>query len=442
MFAYIDTASFRVDNKTAYFTTDKTILRDKNDVILTTGKDLTAKLAIGDQVDVKATGIDANEVKIVKKASEFALADAIKAANKALTDHVAAGGKATNTEYKAVEAALKADPQVAANITSTTTALTALTNDIKAAKEAQVAYLAAGGNNTDAVYKAVDTALAADPQVKANITSATSALEAATDTASAQAIVDAELAKVPATLVLAGSTAAAQADIKIAVEGLIDNNKVTVGVSASSPWVVTLTLRADGTTTANKTITVTNEATVAEKAAVDAELAKVVDLTLAAGSAANQAAVDAAVEGLVDLNKVVVTSVTQGSGNEFAVVLTAKGGTYNDNKTITVSSADVNAAKAALTNASLAMVSATTDPVVVNAPAAASGISYFITDATDTNVTTTGAGASATSVSIARDTSAGSTVLELTITKGLISETATFTVTVPTGTDAATIAKN
>jgi len=351
---YISATGFTVDNKTAYFTTDRTILRDKNGNILLTGKDLTSKLRVGDQVDVTATGTDVDEVKIVKTKAELELEAAVKAANKALEDHIAAGGKAANTEYIALQNALEADPKVKADIEAATNSLKALTDAINAAKAAQAAYLAAGGSATDAVYKAVSTALAADPQVKTDIETATTALQSATTGMSKQAIVNAELAKIPATLVLAGDTSFAndttgRANIKAAVEGLVDNNKVIVSTPTftNPTWKVELTLRADGTIKADKEITVTNEKTVAEKAKVNAELAKVVDFTLPAGSACDINAIEAAVTAKVDLNKVEVTSVTAGTGtNKFDVTLTAKGGAYSDTKTITVSSADVNAAKA------------------------------------------------------------------------------------------------
>ena len=81
----ITETSFVVDDKTAYFTTDKTVLRDKDGKILVTGKNLTSKLVEGDQVEVKATGTDADEVKIVKTKDVVDDEKALKAAEAAVT---------------------------------------------------------------------------------------------------------------------------------------------------------------------------------------------------------------------------------------------------------------------------------------------------------------------------------------------------------------------
>ena len=70
----VENGRFIVDGKTVYFTTDKTVLRDNEDNIVLIDEDLTGKLFAGDQVEVKATGTTADEVKIVKTNAEIQLA--------------------------------------------------------------------------------------------------------------------------------------------------------------------------------------------------------------------------------------------------------------------------------------------------------------------------------------------------------------------------------
>lgn len=74
-----------------------------------------------------------------------------------------------------------------------------------------------------------------------------------------QAMVDAELAKVPAEIVLTGSTTVDEAAVKAAVEAKVDLNKVKVAVvdKTGGAWEVTLTSKAATGKTAVKNITVT-----------------------------------------------------------------------------------------------------------------------------------------------------------------------------------------
>jgi hypothetical protein len=126
------------------------------------------------------------------------LADAVADAEAAQAAYVAAGGDEEATVYTDVTADLDAvedvdmDDTVAidnatSTLTTTTAALETRTDEIVAldeaiadAEAAQAAYLAAGGDEADAEYAAVTTALEADPQVTANIEAATTPLEAAT----------------------------------------------------------------------------------------------------------------------------------------------------------------------------------------------------------------------------------------------------------------------
>src|SRR5665648_972661 len=94
--------------------------------------------------------------------------------------YLSAGGVTTAAVYVDVQDALAADPQVTADIEDTTALLVAATTAREDAAAALAAYLLAGGLDTDAVYVAVQDALAADPQVTADIEAATALLVAAT----------------------------------------------------------------------------------------------------------------------------------------------------------------------------------------------------------------------------------------------------------------------
>ncbi len=126
-----DRTGFAVDG-TSYTIDAKTVLKDTNGNVLAMGLDVAAKLNIGDKVEVKDNVIT---VEVTSAAKE--LSDAVKAAQTALTAHITAGGKATDAEYIAVDAALKADPQVTATIKSTTTTLAAATKVLTDAAKAE-----------------------------------------------------------------------------------------------------------------------------------------------------------------------------------------------------------------------------------------------------------------------------------------------------------------
>src|SRR5665648_566432 len=115
---------------------------------------------------------------------------AIKAANDASEAYLLAGGLDTDAVYVAVQDALTADPKVTADIEDTTALLEAATTALEeaaaleaavtAAGEAQTAYTTAGGDVALAVYTNVTAALAAEPQVTADIEDTTALLVTAT----------------------------------------------------------------------------------------------------------------------------------------------------------------------------------------------------------------------------------------------------------------------
>ena len=111
-----------------------------------------------------------------------AMNDAIDEANDALAAYVAAGGDVEEEVYTNLEDALEADPKVLADIENATTALEEATDPLTAvtdAEAAQVAYLAAGGEETDAEYVAVQT-LIDTPTTTEALIAATKALKEAT----------------------------------------------------------------------------------------------------------------------------------------------------------------------------------------------------------------------------------------------------------------------
>ena len=312
---YIDATKLYVDNTEVYFTAANTILRDKDNKVLLTGADLTTKLDQGDQVDVKATGTVANEVKILKTVEEFAVAKA------------AARFAQTNPKFTAGAIAVN-------NATTLATAKAAVASiTAPALTVAEVALLDATTTPTAAAYTTAENNLAT---TKANIATYEGGL-------GAQAAVDAEAAKVPAEIILTGSTAINASNTEAAIKAIVDLNKVVVsGVTTTGA-----TLTAKGRTeTATLTFTVTNEDTIAAAAAaaadqamVEAELAEVpAALVLAAGSTADVATVTAAVEALVDLNKVDVTVTDNGDADAatFLVTIDSKVAAGTDNKVINV----------------------------------------------------------------------------------------------------------
>src|SRR5665648_220629 len=133
---------------------------------------------------ITATTADGNKTATctvtVITAAEAALAAAVTAANDASAAYLSAGGVTTAAVYVDVQDALAADPQVTADIEDTTALLVAATTAREDAAAASAAYLSAGGVTTAAVYVDVQDALAADPQVTADIEAATALLVAAT----------------------------------------------------------------------------------------------------------------------------------------------------------------------------------------------------------------------------------------------------------------------
>ncbi|QAS53420.1 S-layer homology domain-containing protein [Halobacillus litoralis] len=126
------------------------------------------------------------------------LTKAVTAAEAALDAYLAAGGDEEDTVYTDVEAELEDAENVdfdsetslttaTGELTTATGALETATDNmaslneaVTAAESAQEAYLAAGGEEEDGLYQAVTDALDADPQVEADIESATTDLEVAT----------------------------------------------------------------------------------------------------------------------------------------------------------------------------------------------------------------------------------------------------------------------
>src|SRR5665648_813142 len=133
---------------------------------------------------ITATTADGNKTATctvtVITAAEAALAAAVTAANDASAAYLSAGGVTTAAVYVDVQDALAADPQVTADIEAATALLVAATTAREDAAASAAAYLSAGGVTTAAVYVDVQDALAADPQVTADIEAATALLVAAT----------------------------------------------------------------------------------------------------------------------------------------------------------------------------------------------------------------------------------------------------------------------
>src|SRR5665648_565825 len=166
-------------------------------------------------------------------AAEAALAAAVTAANDASAAYLSAGGVTTAAVYVDVQDALAADPQVTADIEAATALLVAATTAREDAAAAAAAYLSAGGVTTAAVYVDVQDALAADPQVTADIEAATALLVAATT-----AREDASAAS--AAYLSAGgvTTAAVYVDVQ---DALAADPQVTADIEAATALLVAAT---------------------------------------------------------------------------------------------------------------------------------------------------------------------------------------------------------
>src|SRR5665648_54993 len=186
---------------------------------------------------ITATTADGNKTATctvtVITAAEAALAAAVTAANDASAAYLSAGGVTTAAVYVDVQDALAADPQVTADIEDTTALLVAATTAREDAAAASAAYLSAGGVTTAAVYVDVQDALAADPQVTADIEAATALLVAATT-----AREDASAAS--AAYLSAGgvTTAAVYVDVQ---DALAADPQVTADIEAATALLVAAT---------------------------------------------------------------------------------------------------------------------------------------------------------------------------------------------------------
>src|SRR5665648_83662 len=186
---------------------------------------------------ITATTADGNKTATctvtVITAAEAALAAAVTAANDASAAYLSAGGVTTAAVYVDVQDALAADPQVTADIEAATALLVAATTAREDAAAASAAYLSAGGVTTAAVYVDVQDALAADPQVTADIEAATALLVAATT-----AREDASAAS--AAYLSAGgvTTAAVYVDVQ---DALAADPQVTADIEAATALLVAAT---------------------------------------------------------------------------------------------------------------------------------------------------------------------------------------------------------
>ena len=270
----------------------------ENNQIIASGSAIVTALKDGDQVEIKG-----DRITRVKKADDLAqaAADKFKADYKATLELVVATVKVENeTAVKAAQAAFDKLSDAA---------------KLKLATEKQ---------------------LLKDLQDKINELKGESA---------DQDMVNAELAKVVNVELAAGTdlTQNQETLVKKAVESKVDLNKVTVTVvkgANDNTYNVKLDSKA-AAGTANKNITVTAAKTEAQldQEMVDAELAKVVNVELVAGTDLTQnqeALVKTAVEAKVNLNKVTIT-VTKGTDdNTYNVKLDSRAAAGTANKDITV----------------------------------------------------------------------------------------------------------
>src|SRR5665648_448376 len=250
---------------------------------------------------ITATTADGNKTATctvtVITAAEAALAAAVTAANDASAAYLSAGGVTTAAVYVDVQDALAADPQVTADIEDTTALLVAATTAREDAAAASAAYLSAGGVTTAAVYVDVQDALAADPQVTADIEAATALLVAATT-----AREDASAAS--AAYLSAGgvTTAAVYVDVQ---DALAADPQVTADIEAATALLVAATtaredasaaaaayLSAGGVTTAAVYVDVQDALAADPQVTADIEAATA--LLVAATTAREDAAASAA----------------------------------------------------------------------------------------------------------------------------------------------------
>src|SRR5665648_13841 len=271
---------------------------------------------------ITATTADGNKTATctvtVITAAEAALAAAVTAANDASAAYLSAGGVTTAAVYVDVQDALAADPQVTADIEDTTALLVAATTAREDAAAASAAYLSAGGVTTAAVYVDVQDALAADPQVTADIEAATALLVAATT-----AREDASAAS--AAYLSAGgvTTAAVYVDVQ---DALAADPQVTADIEAATALLVAATtaredasaaaaayLSAGGVTTAAVYVDV-QDALAADPqvtADIEAATALLVAATTALEDAAAADAVDVLIAALPAAGTVELTDQTQ-----------------------------------------------------------------------------------------------------------------------------------
>ena len=276
------TADLFVVNGTVFTADASTLLKDSNGNVLKVGK---ANIFGTDLVENGAqVTVNGNVITLVKTASAVAASDAIA--------------------FKTAHAAALA----------LTTATVTVTDEVRVDNA-----ITAHGKLSAAAKALVTTENTLLGNLKTKITALKD-----------QALVTAELAKVNSSLELVAGSTANVATIKTAVEGLVDLNKVNVGVvqvGATNEWTVTLTSKAASASTANKVITVTVALT-ADKALVNAELAKVGAVVLPTGTviAATdvKALVEAEVVKLIDLNKVTIVVTKGGNDNTYNVALTSK----------------------------------------------------------------------------------------------------------------------
>ncbi|WP_312906401.1 S-layer homology domain-containing protein [Tissierella praeacuta] len=158
----LDGKAYKIDADTRLVVNGKTIAMGVDEI--------KAKLAVGDKVTVKDNVIT-RESTLAEREEEKALTKAVKDAEEALEAYIAAGGKAEDQEYKDLKAALAAKPQVRADIENATRALVAKTEELKADENVEKEVANFKATHADVLALTEDTVKVSD-KAKVNYTSA------------------------------------------------------------------------------------------------------------------------------------------------------------------------------------------------------------------------------------------------------------------------------
>jgi len=228
-----------------------------------------------------------------------AAADAVKALINAAAN--ASDWAAARVDYDALTATQQALVSNYNLLTAYEDAAAALAAAITAGNTSLTDYTTAGGLNTDALWVTLNTALAADPAVLADITAATAALDAATDLLVATAAV------------VAAETSVAQADVTSA-SALVAALPAGADKTALEARLVTVQAAIDAAAGLAAAITAaTTAVTAAETSAAQADVTSASALVAALPAGADKTALEARlviVQAAIDAAAAAVTAAT------------------------------------------------------------------------------------------------------------------------------------